>query len=691
MLSAGPMEVRVRTSWILTAAAIGLVLGASCGSNPATQQTDTSDASTVNDTEQADVAADAQGDTADTSVAACPDPLAPAPDAPDASQTRFALALFHFNVQYVIGGLEYVDDAGVTQYLAGQADIAAGWDNDRVEDWIITETFEPILDLYARHPTWRVDLELQAYMIEVMAARHPDVLAKLQALAWSGQAELVSFHWADQLFLAFPAEDLERSVARTREVFAEHCLPLSGVVFNQEGQAGEGRQRFLVDHGYTVGVFPKNLWRYVQGDDVRWPYYASEGGTLIVGPGGVDPASGVEVAWSFFDDGELRATANWVNPYVAPLGGADADRIAEYEAALTAQEDAGWKITSVSDFVRQLEAQGVEKKPAPPLLDGTWQAPSTDSIHRWLGGRNEVFIGEDEDNPLRTGNARARALAAAAQVMLDAAEDAGVATAADTGAMATIWEDMWNAEVSDGSGVNPWAGEIVYCGRKNAAVVEASATLRATLAQALGLAGAFVVDLSRRTVTAGAAPAGPSWQDAAVPDGVTVDADTREVTITAATAGPVTRVTVAFGAAVGCAAETPECDAREVRVGFARADRVIAYSPGLIEDEVRSYAEEDFSFLEGQAFLPLANGLIGLGDGRWLVKHTRSCHIAARVAPGDPDVAFIDRTIREERAATWVFDVVSGTSAEALQWANAVNIGPTVAFDGAGGVAFVDP
>ncbi|PKN59342.1 MAG: hypothetical protein CVU56_01370 [Deltaproteobacteria bacterium HGW-Deltaproteobacteria-14] len=678
----------MRTSWIHTAAVVAMVLGASCGSDPAAQQSDTSDTSVTNDTELSDIAADAQGDAA---AAACPDPLAPAPDAPDASQTRFALALFHFNLQYVIGGLEYVDDAGVTQYLAGQADVAAGWDNDRVEDWIITETFEPILDVYARHPSWRVDLELQAYMVEVMAARHPGVLAKLQALAWSGQAELVSFHWADQLFLAFPAEDLERSVARTREVFAEHCLPLSGVVFNQEGQAGEGRQRFLVDHGYTVGVFPKNLWRYVQGDDVRWPYYASEGATLIVGPGGVDPASGVEVAWTFFDDGELRATANWVNPYVAPLGGADADRIAEYEAAVAAHEAAGWKITSVSDFVRQLEAQGIEKRPAPPLLDGTWQAPSTDSIHRWLGGRNEVFIGEDEDNPLRTGNARARALAAAAQVMLDAAEDAGVATAVDARAMAAIWEDLWRAEVSDGSGVNPWAGEIVYCGRKNAAVTEASAALRATLATALGLAGAYVVDLSRRTVTAGAAPVAPSWQAAPVPEGVTVDADAREVTTTAVAAGPVTRVTVAIGAAAGCPVDTPECDAREVRVGFARADRVIAYSPGLIEDEVRSYPEEGFSFLEGQAFLPLANGLIGLGEGRWLVKHTRSCHIAARVATGDPEVAFIDRTIHEERAASWVFDLVSGTAEEALSWANAVNIAPTLAFDAAGGATFVDP
>jgi len=661
-----------------------------CGDDPSTAG-DTADAA-VEDTAVADDVADADDDAEapDTTPFVCPDPLAPAPDEPDVSQTRFALALFHYNLQYVIGGLEYVDDDNVTHLLANQ-EVAAGWDNDRVEDWIITETFEPILDLYARHPSWRVDLELQSYMVEVLAERHPGVLTKLQELAWSGQAELISFHHSDQLFLAFPAEDLARSVTRTREIFDAYCLPLSGVVFNQEGQAGEGRQRFLLDHGYDVGVFPKNLWRYVQGDDVRWPYYASEGGTLIVGPGGVDPDSGVDVSWTFFDDGELRATANWINPYLAPLGQLDPERIAEYEASLEAREADGWKLTSVSDLVRHLEAQGVEKRPAPPLLDGTWQAPSTDSIHRWMGGRNEVFVGEDEDNPLRTGNARARALADATQVMLDAATDA--ATDADREAMGRIWEDLWKAQVSDGSGVNPWTGEIRYCAAKNAAVTAASASLRETLADALDLDGAYVVDLAARTVTAGDAPAPLAWQSTDVPEGVTVVADAREVDVSAVVAGPVTRVTVAFGAAEGCppAADDPTCDAREVRVGFARADRNIAYCPGLIEDEVRTYAEGEFTFLEGQAFLPLANGLIGLGGDRWVVKHTRTCHIAARVAPDDPDVAFIDRTIREERESTWVFDIVSGTEAEALYWANAINTDPTLAFDGAGGVTFVDP
>ena len=39
----------------------------------------------------------------------------------------------------------------------------------------------------------------------------------------------------------------------------------------------------LVDEGYEIGVYPRNLWGYVRHEETPWPYYESEGGTLIVG------------------------------------------------------------------------------------------------------------------------------------------------------------------------------------------------------------------------------------------------------------------------------------------------------------------------------------------------------------------------------------------------------------------------
>ena len=144
----------------------------------------------------------------------------------------YALALFHFNIQYVAGGLIGLFNEPLQPWMTGW-EVSA----EDLEDQIVTESFEPILDLYLSHPGWGVDIELQGYFIEVLAERHPQVLEKLRTLVLSGQGELVSFHYSDQLFIAYSREDLERSQAVNRDVFERYDIPLSGTVFCQEGQA----------------------------------------------------------------------------------------------------------------------------------------------------------------------------------------------------------------------------------------------------------------------------------------------------------------------------------------------------------------------------------------------------------------------------------------------------------------------
>lgn len=613
----------------------------------------------------------------------CTTPEEVAPSTIDASQSKFAMSLFHYNVEYVIGGLETTTDDG-EHLLLGDFAEAEGWDNDRVEDWIITDTLLPMLEMYERHPTWRVDFEMQAYMVEVMAARHPETLALMRELAWAGQVELISFHYAAQLFLAFPREEQLRSIARTHEVFEDHCLPLSGVVFNQEGQAGEGRQRTLVEHGYEIGVHPKNLWNYVRHGEVPWPWYASEGGTLVVGPGGVDPASGVEVVWDFFDDGELRSVPEGVNPYVAMLFNHDPERVAEFEAHLEAREADGYSLVTIGEYARHLEARGVEKKQAPALLDGTWQPPSTDSIHRWLGGRSQVWHVDEEDNVVRAGNTRTRMHVHATQVVLDAADAAGVATPALMSEVEDMWLDLMHAEVSDASGVNPWRGEILWCERLNDELHGRALVAIDSLAELLDISDDHLtIDLHDGTLTAAAdAPAGDGAAPLDTPPlAVAVRADEREITETWWTVPDDTvtgrwRYALTFATAV----EEPdcdECDGRRVELRFPRTADVIEYSPGLIEDEVRSYPFSDFVFQFGHAWLPLPNGLIGLGEGWYVIKHVRTGHIAARIGPDFDDVAFIDATPQRDHADEYVFEIVqTDTAAAALAIANRINTWP---------------
>lgn len=674
-------------------AALCLLACGDDGSDPATDVSpDTADATdvetdaadtTVADATDADAIEDADDaeelDTADadtTPLDQCEAVALPDPDPVDTEQSRFALTMFHYNVEYVIGGLEYFDEerGELVRFLGLPLNI--GWDHEAVEDYIVRETLMPMLEMYDRHPTWRATFEMQAYAIELMADRHPDILLLLRKLAQRGQIELVSFHYAAQLFLAFPREEQLRSLERTREVFERYCLPLSSVVFNQEGQAGEGRQRMLVEEGWRIGVQPKNLWRYVRDGETPWPYYASEGGVLIVGPGGVDPESGVEVTWPFFDDGELRAVAEAMNPYTAPIAPHSPERVAEYEAELQALEDEGWKHTTITDYVHQLEGRELEMPAAPPLLDGTWQPPSTDSIHRWLGGRSQANVGDEEDNRVRSGNAVARMHADATQVLVDAARALGQDTTAWDAELRIMWDDVFRSQISDGSGVNPWRAEVLWCLDRNEDVLARAETVRNEVLAALGWDHVAVDLLERTAVDIEGPPIAEPPDEIEAPLTIDIRADGRTVNVTwyETPAPGVARLEVSFGASQGC----EDCDDRRLVVGFPRTEDVIRYSPGLIEDEVRSYDESEFSFLLGEVYLPLANGLIGLGDDLWVIKHTRQVHIAARYAPDDDHIRFVDAALWRDKPATWVFDVIEGTPEEALAWATRLNIDPIV-------------
>ncbi len=598
---------------------------------------------------------------------------------PDVTRKKFALSLFHFNIEYVIGGLEYIDAAGISStFTSNPANV--GWTNDKVEDFIVRETFLPMLQMYEKHPGWGVNLEMQAYMVDVMAARHPDVLALLRKLAQRGQAELVSFHYNDQLFLAFPREDLHRSIAATKETFKKHCLPLSGVVFNQEGQAGEGRQQMLVAEGYSIGVHPKNLFFYVQqGIPDPWPYYASEGGDLIVGAAGVDAASGINLAWNFFDDGELRAapevSGQELNPYFATTAAHDPARVAAFEADLEKTEKSGYFMARISDYVRHLKAEKVEQKPAPALLDGTWQPSSTDSIHRWLGGRG-LWGSDENDFEVRKGNYEVRTRLAALEVLAAAAKKAGKSVENQDARLAQLWKQLWRVEVSDCSGVNPWLAEVQFALERNPKILGDIDVLATELKTGLGWKNAQV-NLAAATAEDKAAVA-ETWPTVDAPadvSTVTVKVDGRDVKTTWLQVSPTRwRVQIAFGAA----SADNDPFGRELKVTFPRFANVIEYSPGLLDDVVRTYPFSAFSFKDDHVWLPIPNGIVGLGNGWYVIKHARSEHVAARINFTAPTIGFWDETVPLALTPTWQFDVLKGTADDALKVGLELNIAPTV-------------
>jgi len=214
-----------------------------------------------------------------------------APPASASKNVKYALSIMHFNLQYVAG------DTGI-------------------ENKIIEDALDPVLDFYLAHPTWGADIEMQGYMFEETAKRYPAIFEKLKTLVNRRQLDLVSFHYCDQLFLAYPRLDADWTDRINKETFKKYGLIQSTTVFTQEGQFGEGLASFMADKGFKTLVLPKNLYRYAHGEQTPAPYYALNGVNVVIGAKGVDyeGEASVHTAWTYMGDAELLPTGG-ATPY----------------------------------------------------------------------------------------------------------------------------------------------------------------------------------------------------------------------------------------------------------------------------------------------------------------------------------------------------------------------------------------
>ena len=610
----------------------------------------------------------------------------------DNGATKFGLTMFHWNIQYVPGGLIGEWDGETISICndmtgSGHAE-CEGWDDEALTDWIVRVSFQPILDLYLAHPDWRATFEMPGLMVEVITDRHPDILAKLQCAANSGQIELVSIHYSDQLFLPFPSRDLKWSIDYNRKVFEDAALPLSDVVFNQEGQSGVGKHRIMAENGYKIDVMHRNLYRYHQQGDVDdgvWPVYESTGpgATLpvkVVVNGAVDPAAGVEVDWTFFDDGEVLATPG--NPYLAMFTPEpDWTQVNKFEKKLQDSADLGFMHTTITDYVVRLEKLGVAPHPLLPFGDSTWQPPSTEGISRWMGRMGTLgYSLLENDNLIRTDNYEASTCLAAAVVLADKVAAGFGDVSAERAIIDAGYLDLVRAEVSDATGINPWMGEWVYGYFMNLDARSKCQQAIDALLPKLGRDWA-IADLDTGTIKPESELFEPMFQlaptDAAdVPVELVVTAAGRTVDTEWKDDGRVYMLTVDIGPSDNPAGD--ERDKRTVTLAMPLADTHLRYSPGLVEDRITATPLADFDLFADQLYLPLANGLIGIGPDLWMVKDCRTVHLAARVAGADSEwtVEFIDETVPPAGNVQWVFYVFKGTAEEALGFARLINTHP---------------
>ena len=569
-----------------------------------------------------------------------------------ADTQKFALAMMHFNVQYVAGGM-----VGFWPKPDPRLDKNA----EEIEDQIITQSFEPVLDLFLAHPTWATDVEMQGYMLDVIAERHPGVLEKLRTLTKAGRIDVASFHYSDQFFIAHAKEDWSRSADLTRATFAKHDIPLGPTVFCPEGQAAMGMAAAMKDKGYQTLVWPKNLFSYQHEGLAPAPIYKFGDITTLTSNGltwnDATSGNGLEVTWTFVDDGELLATGD-LNPYFPDVFVTKPAAVAKYEANLADLESKGFHISTVRAYIEAAKAVA-PLADLPPLIDGTWQPGSTDGSSKWLGGSGRSTDERDDD---------VRTLATIAHRELVAAETAAKAAGLDASAdIDAAFRLLALGEVSDATGINPFRGEVEY---GLAHLAEATRIARDVIARSKTAIGAktVTIDATASTMIAGgSAPGEPTPLDAP-PLALVVDGRDRASTVKwAKVADGHTRVTVTFA---------PGSEEPLLSVTFPGTLDDIAYTPALTDAPVR-LPRDAFTF--DHFFLALSDGFVGLGGGRYVVEDQGFVHVAARIEKASGDLVFRDATGDPSEPRTWVFHVFDGKDATTVAaFARALNVQPTV-------------
>ena len=601
------------------------------------------------------------------------EPEAPVPVAWPMDATKVSVSVFHYNIQYVAGGLD---------------DYLGTWtaSEEEIEDLIITESFEPVLDLFLDHPDWGAGLELQGLMLEIMSERHPTVLRKLHTLARRGQVDVLSYHWSDQLVTAYGRRDMEWSWAENQRVFEALCMPRAPIHFLQEGQFGPGIALFADEMEGGTLILPRNLLKLFHQPKPVGLLYDHLGARTLVTDG--HSAEGLTLGWNYADDGELVATSN-TNPYLLDLFEHDPAYLkAEYTDKLQALADDGWTIAPLSHYLAIVEARNVAPTTIdPPVLDGSWQPRDTQSMHLWMGGSGQA-PGDERDNQVLTGNVQARHRLRAAEWLLAEATDQGIDVTQAEATLRYAVRELLLAEVSDSTGWRPVKTEVQYSLTHQAEAAARADEVARWLLWQLGHTepGPYTVDAANATIEAGA-PAIAEGVDGAPPPGMEAAAlvTPREGVLTWRTVAdadpPYTELEVHLPAldSEATGAESPDPVRLELPLLFDQ----IAYCPALLEGSpVLALPLSGYAFVTDDEMtlgLPLPNGLLGLAPELTLVLDQSTIHLAAVIEPGK--VVFEDLTAPEHEAVTWRLRFYTLGAEATRKYANRLNVHPAVVFE----------
>lgn len=565
------------------------------------------------------------------------------------ARPKYAIGMFHFNLQYLAG--DY-----------------------KIERRIIRESLLPVLQFFDQHPEYRSDIEIQGYAIDVLAQEHPDVLALLKKLVKRRQIELVIAHYSDQLFIGYPALDLQKSIEISDQVLAENGLERSRVFFGQEIQWSPGLA-YALKGKYDVVVTSSDPNSWYNGEtlplvNVR---YGGDSIEALIG-GGQKTLKGMDWDIAFLDDGEDFNTTDY-NSNFFPVPAQAKEHIDKFKRLL----DEGYQFVTITELTKKIKADPGYTLPEYPFVpEGTWHM-NVCGPFMWMGRQRS---GVETDGITRALSYQARGELLMTEKLLDYAAGLGMDVSALRKLLLEAWKDLLLSEVSDSSGWDPWLVEVQYTDNEVANMRMLLKKILEALAQLLNSAAPGTAPATAQSPTGAAAPNASSLLVNTLTGLVTPD------TAVAAEDGAPSALPVNFS--VRAAAYTVktvrlsdslyrmdiEC-ARPadgaVEISFSTNINGLEYSASCGE---RTKVIIPTTYKNDPAFA-LTNGFIYLGNGYSLIKDCTVEHLAATWKTKARALVFREELREGNRHMYMRFYVVKGTAEDGLAFGNNLNTWPS--------------
>ncbi len=539
------------------------------------------------------------------------------------------MAVYHFNLQYVAG-------------------------DQRIERRIVRECIRPLLAFYDQHPTYKGDFEIQAWALDVIQEEFPDVLEHLRRLINKGQLELVVAHYSDQLFIGYPAIDMQRSVEMSDVVLKKLNLKRSRVFFGQELQYSPAIASAL--HGqYDVVVTSSNPYGYYRSGEMPLEEFEYDGKKmLILLGGGKKDLRCCKWDWAFFDDGEVFSTRDYASNFY---------RVPEWEKKhidrFKRMQKEGYTFVTVSEFVNILKKKNYKIPKMAYIPEGTWNM-GAGGPYNWLGKQGS---GNEKDGLTRARNFITRGWVLVAETLSKLAQKLGANNALIRSVLRLSWKHLLLGEVSDSSGWSPLPIEVRYTDEECAIAEQGSRVLIKEVLNATKMSDQTVrVDLKTGVVQ----------PEKSTPEAVPVAVDYSPVPVEVR-AEKYTITVQKFDENL----YKLEINAKRpvdgmVEIAFPLKGKLHYYSAPMGEDSLVAVPSD----LLHDPILSLSNGLFTLGNGWNLIKDNYVEHLAGTWNYKANRLVFREGVRKDLPGTRMNFYLYKASPQKALQVANRLNVWP---------------